>query len=254
MLDIYDGNNVLRRAMEKNAFIKAQPMTLRQRYEQACLRPQIWVWDGYHHNDRRRDIYPPYKMNREPTPENIYAQIKLFKEVLTMSPATQIEVYGWEADDVIGTLARRMRSSITIHTNDMDYAQLGHFPHVTLNGVDDKGVPARWIALYKAMVGDSSDNIDGIPNFGPKRWEQMEQWWPQIERAVVRGNPAGFAGLPFTPGVVAWLSDQANVDLLQAMLTVTHFENVPDDELEGGIKEGKMDRLRAAGRLAEFFL
>jgi 5'-3' exonuclease len=260
MIDLYDGNNVMRRAMERGQLPQSTPMTLRQRYEATCNAPsgsQIWVWDGYRHNERRQEIYPRYKTNREPAAENIFAQIGLWKEVLALSPATQITVHGWEADDVISTLTRRFaRRGIPtrIHSNDMDYAQLGHYPSVTLVGVDSKGVHGRWVALYKAMVGDTSDHIAGIPGFGPKRWLEMEDHWPQIERAIIQGTPEGFVGLPFKPAVIAWLASEENIKLLQAMLTVTHFHDVPDDELEGGIKEGKMDRLAAHARLSEFFL
>lgn len=260
MIDLYDGNNVMRRSIEKQMLPTARPMTLRQRYEAACAAPvgsQIWVWDGYQHNERRREIYPAYKMNREPAAENIYAQIKLFREILALSPTTQVTVNGWEADDVISTLARqfaRRGVAVRIHSNDMDYAQLTNLPNVTLVGVDNKGVNGRWVALFKAMVGDKSDNIAGIPGFGPKRWTEMENSWPQIERAIVSGNPAGFVGLPFKPAILAWLQSDDNIKLLQSMLLVTHFYNVPDDELEGGISVGKLDRLAAHARMSEFFL
>ena len=260
MIDIYDGNNVMRRAMERHLLPMARPMTIRQRYEQMCAAQpgtQIWVWDGYQHNERRREVYPPYKMNREPAAEDIYAQIKLWKELLAMTPATQVTVQGWEADDVISTLARKFARrgiSVRIHSNDMDYAQLLRLPNVTLVGVDTKGVEGRWVALYKALVGDKSDNIAGIPGFGPKRWLELQDHWPQIERAIVQGNVGGFDGIPFKPAVAAWLADASNIKLLQAMLFVTHFDDVPDDELEGGVKEGSINRLAANARMTEFFL
>lgn len=256
MIHLYDGNNVMRRSMERHSLPTATPMSLRQRFE-ATKTSDIWVWDGYQHNERRRDIYPLYKTNREPMAMDMFAQVKLWKEILKLSPATQIEVHGWEADDVIATMVRKLSRqgvATTVHSNDMDYAQLAHLPGVTLNGVNTKGVPARWVPLYKAMNGDSSDNIKGIPNFGHKRWEALQDHWPQIERAIVNGEPGGFHNLPFKPAVLAWLADHENIKLLQAMLTVTHFENVPDDELEGGIIIGQMDRMKAHQRLTEFFL
>jgi len=260
MIHLYDGNNVMRRAMDKPALGGAVPMSLRQRYEATCAAPvgsQIWCWDGYNHNERRRKVYPLYKANREPAAEDIFAQIKLWREILTHSTATQIEVKAWEADDVIATLSRQLSKQglhHVIHSNDMDYAQLDASPFVKLDGVNTKGVPARWVALYKAMVGDSSDNIKGIKGFGHKAWERMEPQWPQIERAIINGTAAGLIGLPFKPAVLAWVSEQENVDLLQAMLLVTHFENVPDDELEAGITPGTMNRAAAHARLKEFFL
>lgn len=253
MIDLYDANNIMRRAYEQRGQLPGQrPMSLRMRYEQECMKQSIWVWDGFDHNARRREVYPKYKTNRSPLAEDVYAHVKLWREILTHTPATQVEVHGWEADDVIGTLVRRYPGRFRVHTNDMDYAQVGHL--CQLVGVKDKGVPQRWVCLYKALVGDKSDNIEGIPGFGHKRWEEMEDWWPQIERAVVQGNPAAFVGLPFKPAVQSWLTSEDNVKLLQAMLTVTHFVNVPDDELEGGIRVGQLDRMAAHARLSEFFL
>lgn len=260
MIHLYDGNNVMRRAMERSTSVVTQPMSLRMRYEEACAATpgsQIWCWDGYSHNERRRDIYPKYKTNRTPTPEDIFAQIKFWRSLLKHSPATQIDVHGWEADDIIATLTRRFVKQglpVTIHSNDMDYAQLEHLPGVILNGVNTKDVPGRWVPLFKAMNGDKSDNIDGIHNFGIKRWQQMEEHWPQIERAIVAGDPAGFVGLPFTKGVAEWLQMPGNVELLQSMLLVTHFFEVPDDELNGGIIEGKLNREEAHAMLKRYFL
>lgn len=259
-VDLYDGNNVMRRAMERPVVGAPSPMSLRQRYEAILAEvpgSQIWVWDGFKHNERRQAIYPLYKANREPAAADIYAQVKLWKEILTMSTANQVEVYGWEADDVISTLARQLSRKgipVRIHSNDMDYGQLEHLPNIELVGVNTKGVPGRWVPLYKAMNGDTSDNIKGIPGFGPKRWLEMQDHWPQIERAIVAGQSAGFVGLPFKPAVLAWLQDEENVKLLQAMLTVTYFENVPEDELNGGIKEGQLDWRAAHERMLEFFL
>jgi len=252
LINLYDGNNVMRRAVETKYHIHGeQALTMRSRYEMQTA-ADIWVWDGWQHNERRRDIYPLYKMNRTPMAEDIFSQIRLWREVLAMSPATSIEVYGWESDDVIGTLVRKHPGKFKVHTNDMDYGQIAHL--CELSGVNMKGVPPRWVALYKSMCGDSSDNIKGIPNFGPKRWIEMEDHWAQIERAIVIGTPAGFEGLPFKPAVKAWLAVPENIETLRAMLTVTHFMNVPDDELEGGIIKGQPDVYRARARLKEFFL
>jgi hypothetical protein len=255
MIDLYDGNNVMRRATEKRSMPGFVPMGFRQRYEFTMAKPvgsQIWVWDGKGHNKRRQDIYPLYKSNREPMGEDIFSQIRLWRKALAHSHAIQITVEGWEADDVIGTLVRRRPHQCIVHTNDMDYGQVDDI--CTLNGVNLKGVPGRWVPLYKAMVGDSSDNIKGIPGFGHGRWEQLEDWWPQIERATRMGEPAGFIGVPFKPGVAAWLTDPENIKTLQAMLLVTHFQNVPDDEIFGGMTHGTPDRLAAHTLMSEFFL
>jgi len=256
MINLYDGNNIMRRACERKSYMPGEtPMSMRVRFETMCAATpgtEIWVWDGRDHNERRREVYPQYKTNREPMGEDIFSQIRLWRDVLKHSPAVQIEVHGWEADDVIGTLVRRKPHLFTVHTNDMDYGQIAHI--CTLKGVNMKGVPAHRVPLYKAMVGDTSDNIDGIPGFGPGRWLEMEPHWDAIQRAIVAGNAAGFADLPFKPKVKAWLAEDANIKLLQQMLLVTHFQNVPDDELNGGIVQGKLDFTAGHNLLSEFFL
>lgn len=259
MINIYDANNIMRRSLESRGQMPGtRPMTLRQRYEEVMAQPvgtQIWCWDGREHNERRREIYPPYKTNREPMAEDIFSHIRLWRELLGHTHALQFEVHGWEADDVIGTLVRGLSSRgsrVRVHTNDMDYGQIAHL--CELNGVNMKGVPPRWVALYKSMVGDSSDRIAGIPGFGPKRWVEMEPHWQTIENAIRAGRPEGFADLPFKPAVAAWLTVPENIELLQKMLLVTHFQNVPEDELIGGLTRGTPNRHAANLRLMEFFL
>src|SRR3546814_9850279 len=109
--------------------------------------------------------------------EDHFAQIRLFRELLTLSPAQQFCVDEWEADDVVATLARKLAArgvSVTCHSNDMDYLQLEANPLITINGIQKREVQPRWVPLYKALRGDNSDNISGIPGLGPKTWEQAE--------------------------------------------------------------------------------
>jgi 5'-3' exonuclease len=259
-VQIYDGMNVMRRAYERKGYMPGEvPMSMRMRYEKTCAAApgsQIWIWDGAQHNERRQAIYPRYKTNREPAGEDVYSQIRLWKEVLRYSHAVQITVHGWEADDVIGTLVRQIAArggpKPEVFSNDMDYGQVAHL--CTLKGVNMKGVPCNRIALYKALVGDSSDFIAGVPGFGPGRWLEMEPHWDAIQRAIAAGHPEGFIDLPFKPKVKAWLADPENIKTLQAMLTVTHFMNVPDDELTGGITKGNLDFTKGHACLSEFFL
>src|SRR4051812_34456936 len=127
MINIYDGNNVMLRDLEKFGHLR---IGLRRRYETAAdATPgtEIWCWDGYQHNERRRELYAPYKMNRTPMAEDRFAQIKLFREALKYSNAVQVECATWEADDVISSLAHRLickKVPVTVHSNDLDYWQL----------------------------------------------------------------------------------------------------------------------------------
>lgn len=236
MIQVFDGNNVLMRALTDTSLHAANGMNLRFRYNQLQA-SDIWVFDGHGHNKRRQEIYPAYKGHRTPPAANIFAQIKLFKELVRHSPAALIEVVGWEADDVIGTLARK-GAPMTIHTNDLDYAQLLKLPNVTLNGVKTKDIDPRWLPLYKALVGDPSDNISGIPGFGPKAWLDLQPHLENFERAVQAGRPAAFSAFPVSPRVATWLAAPGNIKLLQAMLLITHFFPVPTEELNAGITPG----------------
>src|SRR3546814_16761889 len=73
--------------------------------------------------------------------EDHFAQIRLFRELLTLSPAQQFCVDEWEADDVVATLARKLAArgvSVTCHSNDMDYLQLEANPLITINGIQKR--------------------------------------------------------------------------------------------------------------------
>jgi 5'-3' exonuclease len=179
-------------------------------------------------------------------------QRRLAEECIRIARLPAYRVDGWEADDVIGTLVRANPGKFRVHTNDMDYGQIATM--CVLDGVNMKGVPHDRVPLYKALVGDTSDNIAGIPGFGPTRWLEMEPYWDDILAAIVTGTPEAFVGLPFKPKVLSWLTSEENVKLLQAMLTITYFQNVPMDEVNGGCIVGVPNKTAGRARLAEFFL
>lgn len=130
----------------------------------------------------RNEIYSEYKANRPPMPDDLRSQIQPIHDILRMMGLPLLVVDGVEADDVIGTLAYQATSNkmdVLISTGDKDMAQLVT-PHVTLintmndtmmdeAGVVEKfGVQANQIVDYLALVGDTSDNIPGVPKCGPK--------------------------------------------------------------------------------------
>jgi DNA polymerase-1 len=135
----------------------------------------------------RDDLFAAYKANRPPMPDELAAQIEPLHALVTALGLPVLEVPGVEADDVIGTLARRAAGQgmdTLISTGDKDMAQLVG-PHITLvntmshsvldrDGVVEKfGVPPERIVELLALMGDSTDNIPGIPKVGPKtaaRW------------------------------------------------------------------------------------
>ena len=130
----------------------------------------------------RNDIYPEYKANRPPMPDDLRDQIAPLHEIIKAQGLPLICIEGIEADDVIGTLSRQARKqgySVLISTGDKDMAQLvnedvhlintmnNHY--LDENGVIEKfNVRADQIIDYLALMGDSSDNIPGVAKVGPK--------------------------------------------------------------------------------------
>lgn len=253
MINIYDGNNVMLRSMT-NAPVPGQlKLSIRQRLASATP-TDIWVWDGPKHNARRQEIYPPYKMNRQPMAEDMFAQIKLFKDLLVHTSAAQITVDGWEADDVIATLAKTWSLPITIHTNDADYFQLLRQPNVTLKGPKKTPFDPRWTCLYKALVGDSSDNIAGISGFGPKAWDKTEGFREELETAIRVGSPHSFHALPLPTPLLRWLALPDAIPTLQSMFLITHMWDVPLEDINAGTTTGTPDQALIDSTLRRFFL
>jgi len=131
----------------------------------------------------RHDIYKDYKANRPPMPDDLREQLSPLKEICNAMGMPVIEISGVEADDVIATLAvegSKKGIPMIISSLDKDLMQLVEDPLVkmmnTMNnqiydvaGVEKKfSVHPTQIIDYLALVGDTSDNIPGVPKVGPK--------------------------------------------------------------------------------------
>jgi 5'-3' exonuclease len=114
--------------------------------------------------------------------------------------------------------------------------------------------PPHRLALYKALVGDPSDNIKGIPQFGPKAFAALEAYWADIEAGIDNTDKSVISNIPFKPMHKAWLLDDPNLMLARAMLTITRFFDVPDSELDKGIKKGTFNYGAADQLFRRFFL
>ncbi|MDH5424203.1 MAG: DNA polymerase I [Gammaproteobacteria bacterium] len=130
----------------------------------------------------RHDLYQDYKANRPPMPDDLREQIEPLHELVEALGFPMLVVDGVEADDVIGTLAKKATdagSEMLISTGDKDMAQLSS-EHVTLINtmnnslMDPAGVVTKFdvnadqIIDYLALIGDTVDNIPGVPKVGPK--------------------------------------------------------------------------------------
>ncbi|MER2493257.1 DNA polymerase I [Catenovulum sediminis] len=130
----------------------------------------------------RNDMYPEYKANRPPMPDDLRIQIEPLHKIIKALGLPLISIEGVEADDVIGTLAKQASAQnrhVLISTGDKDMAQLVN-SHVTLINtmtdtiLDEKGVHNKFgigpelIIDYLALMGDKVDNIPGLPGVGEK--------------------------------------------------------------------------------------
>ena len=130
----------------------------------------------------RDDLFEEYKAHRPPMPDDLRAQIAPLVEAIPALGLPMLRIAGVEADDVIGTLAERASKEgleVVISTGDKDMAQLVNDRITLVNTMfdtklDRAGVKAKFDVLpeqivdYLALVGDSSDNIPGVPKVGPK--------------------------------------------------------------------------------------
>ena len=130
----------------------------------------------------RDDIYPEYKAHRPPMPDDLRLQIEPIHDFVRAMGLPLLMVSGVEADDVIGTLAVQATAKgleTIISTGDKDMAQLVNAnvslintmsnTHMNEAGVNEKfGVRPEQIIDYLALIGDTSDNVPGVPKVGPK--------------------------------------------------------------------------------------
>ncbi|MCL4780190.1 MAG: DNA polymerase I [Gammaproteobacteria bacterium] len=150
----------------------------------------------------RDELYAHYKANREAMPDDLQAQIPPLMEMVRALGITLLREPGVEADDVIGTLAKRACTAgleTLIATSDKDMSQLVN-EHIRVfdgisgrmldpAGVLDKfGVPPERIIDWLTLVGDSSDNIPGVPSVGPKTAAKWLTEYGSLDALVARAD------------------------------------------------------------------
>ncbi|MDE0713268.1 MAG: DNA polymerase, partial [Gammaproteobacteria bacterium] len=150
----------------------------------------------------RHEMYPQYKANRPPMPDDLRVQLGYLLEIIPAMGLPLVSVPGIEADDVIGTLATRaVRQGyrVMIISSDKDLAQLVNervvmvdtMKNSTLDpdGVMAKfGVPPERIIDLLALTGDTSDNVPGIPRVGPKTAAKWLAEYGSLDELVARAD------------------------------------------------------------------
>ncbi len=143
----------------------------------------------------RHDMYPEYKANREVPPEDLAQQFPYFEPLVEAFNIVSLRKDGFEADDIIGTLAKmgeKEKMEVTIVSGDKDMMQLIS-PHVhMLDTMKDKrfekpeviekfGVPPEQVIEVMGLMGDSSDHIPGVKGVGPKTATELIQKYGSID-------------------------------------------------------------------------
>ncbi len=154
----------------------------------------------------RTELYEEYKATREKMPDELAASMDRCREVVEAFQVPVIEIEGWEADDVIGTLARQA-SDEGLHTvivsGDKDFYQLidenvhllnpgrrgaGAVEEAEVtpaNASERLGVPPHLVVDYLALIGDSSDNVPGVRGIGPKTAPGLLERFGSLEQLLV---------------------------------------------------------------------
>ncbi|WP_287228495.1 hypothetical protein [Mesorhizobium sp.] len=222
----------------------------------ACPDPVICVWDGPKGSQKRREIFPGYKVGRKAPDTGIYNGFHMTQKALEHTKAVQIKVPGYEADDVIALLTRRYAprgQTVAIFSNDYDMMQLvGEFPKNVVCGAKPKAdVQPQHVRLYKTWVGDSSDKIPGVPRFGESLW--LENGHERLQRAtdkIFAGDPSWPGDVKLYPKMVDWLCE--NPDQFKAFWDIVGFLDVPEDLVTEHTTIGQPDYTKADAALREF--
>ena len=167
----------------------------------------------------RDDWYPEYKANRSPMPDALAEQIAPLHELIRAHGWPILMIEGVEADDVIGTLARQAELQgidTLISTGDKDLAQL-ITPHVTLVNtmsnewldmttvVDKFAVRADQLLDYLSLIGDSIDNVPGVPKVGPKTAARWLAEHGTLDNVIANADKIGGAVGENLRAALSWL-------------------------------------------------
>ena len=156
----------------------------------------------------RKEIYPDYKANRAAMPEDLVPQIPYIKRIVQAFNLPGIEMPGYEADDIIATLAKKFSAEgmeVTVVTGDKDLMQIVDDHIQLLDTMKDKvygpaEVAERFggadkVIEVQALSGDSSDNIPGVPGIGEKTAKMLIDEFGDVESGLDEQDRAVLAAV-----------------------------------------------------------
>jgi DNA polymerase-1 len=223
----------------------------------------------------RSERFPDYKAQREAAPDLFRSQLPLIREVAEVLRIPQFEAPGWEADDIIATLARRADKAgweVLVVTGDRDAFQLiggGIRVYYTRRGITDTitadasyvqdryGVTPAQYADYAALRGDSSDNLPGVPGVGEKTasrlissygslegiYEHLDEQTPKLRENLGASRDQAFLNRELTV-----LVDDVEIDAEPGDLAVREWDPTEVRSVFDGLAFRSLwDRLRELG-------
>jgi DNA polymerase-1 len=213
----------------------------------------------------RDEMIADYKGNRPETPDLLVPQFALVREVLGVLAVACVEKVGYEADDILATLATEARDAgrdVVVVTGDRDAFQLVEDPHVkvmyTRKGISDTvvydeagiteryGVPPCSYPLLAALRGDTSDNLPGVPGVGDKTAARLVSTYGDLEGILAHAAE-------LTPKLRQSLLDHENQVRANAAVTPL-VRDVPLDVGLGDLGVGKWDAAEVKRVFAELEL
>ncbi|MCR5154210.1 MAG: DNA polymerase I [Lachnospiraceae bacterium] len=168
-----------------------------------------------HHKTFRHEIFPEYKGTRKGMPEELCEQMPVLEELLNSMNILVVKRAGYEADDILGTLAKRGEEDgldVTLVSGDRDLLQIAsdtvlvRLPKTkggktfienyhTAEVVENMGVRPERITDLKGLMGDSSDNIPGVPGVGPKTAVKLLNDYDDLEGVLAHADEVAGAKL-----------------------------------------------------------
>ena len=191
----------------------------------------VVAWDSRDSAERRREIYPEYKAGRVKPGEDFYAQIPLLEQLIRDLGWTFIEIPKYEADDIIGTLSRQADEELDangkcewetfIISSDLDMLQIvdenthmwrilkgfSNIEQLDVKEVEEKyGILKSQFLDLKALKGDASDNIPGVPGVGEKTaakllneyesldgiYEHIDEIKGSVQKKLIEGKESAY--------------------------------------------------------------
>lgn len=216
---VLDGNSIINRAFYGIKLLTTKSgdytnavygfLNMLLRFEEMCQPDAVAVAFDVHAPTFRHEMYDLYKAGRHGMPDELRSQMPVVKNILHLLGIKTIECAGWEADDILGTLAKSCRDNgdeCYIATGDRDSLQLAHDGVKVLlcrtkstDIMDENAIMAEYgvtphqLIQVKALQGDTSDNIPGVQGVGPKtaldliaRFESVDNIYDNIETIDIK--------------------------------------------------------------------